>query len=651
MDERTEYPDDWTENVLLNISAMERGKNKWDERGQGMDNYIHRFKQKPPQETVKYIQNVLKEMNIEVEEKWMDENEIGTHSLRLTLKGVMSIGSNGKGMAAEYARASAYAEFLERLQNMRMTPPDKLIRIRERNGGFFFHPSEKMMSAEELVDEDNAFLQEFLQVRGLGNAMREDKIQALLNVQKMDYLLTKEYGKFICTPFYSMKRQCIVYVPYLMAGTSYASNGMCAGNTMEEAVVQGLSEIYERNANNRVMKEYISLPDIPEESIARFEDVYRMYKEVHANPKYTVFIKDASLGGQFPVVALVLIEKNTGKYGVKFGAHPNIGIALERIFTEATQGVTLTDFCRKSNLSFLNEEVSRKYNYINSFRTSDAQYPYQMLMSPPQYEYYEFEDNRELSNSQILKIELTKLLKQGYDVLIGDYSYTGFGSYHVLVPGLSELIVPDDQQINKALVRYQLQYVLGHPKTIRQSTCRTLMEQLVDASGNVLENTLYFFSGLFSRYPYPGASDYMDSIYLLAVCALSVGEYKLATEAIDLIIKHVSQTTGKVETDYMMLKKYIDGMNVVGNHDKVIQYLRYMFNDDLCNRYDAIFKDPSKAVMSIYPEIWTDDPYTAEFREYEEMIKKFKAYMEKHDVDLQQSAAALQAVMNEKEAV
>ena len=616
-----------------------------------MDNYIHRFKQKPPQETVEYIQGILKRMDIEVEEEWMADNEIGTHSLRLSLKGAYCIGSNGKGMAAEYARASAYAEFLERLQNMRMTPPDKLIRIKERNGGFFFHPSEKILSAKELVDEDNAFLQEFFSVRGLQDASQEEKIQALRNVQKMDYLLTKEYDKFICTPFYSMNKQSITYIPYLMAGVSYASNGMCAGNTMEEAVVQGLSEIYERNANNRVMKEYISLPDIPEESIARFEDVYRMYKEVHANPKYTVFIKDASLGGQFPVVALVLIEKNTGKYGVKFGAHPNIGIALERVFTEATQGMPLASFCRKSNLSFLNEELSRKYNYINSYRTSDAQYPYQILMSPPQYEYYEFTDNRELSNTQILKIELSKLLKQGYDVLIGDYSYTGFGSYHVLVPGLSELVVPDDQQINKALIRYQLQFVFGHPKLINQSICKMLIDQLIDAAGSALENTLYYFSGLFSRYPYPGSSDYVDNFYLLAVCALSIGNYKLASESIDVIIKHVSQTTGKVETDYMMLKKYIDGMNVVGNHDKVIQYLRYMFNDDLCDRYDAIYKDPSKAVMSIYPEIWTEDPYTAEFREYEEMIKKFKAYMEKHNVDLHQSAAALRAVMEEKEAV
>lgn len=616
-----------------------------------MDNYLHRFKQRLPQETVKYIQNILKEMDIEVEEEWMDENEIGTHSLRLSLKGAYCVGSNGKGVTAEYARASAYAEFLERLQNMRMTSPDKLIRIKERNGGYFFHPSERALSAEELVDNDNAYLQEFFCFRGLRDSSREEKIQALLNVQRADYLLTKEYGLFICTPFYSVKKRCTTYIPYLMAGICYASNGMCAGNTMEEAVVQGLSEIYERNANNRVMKEYISLPDIPEKSIARFDDVFRMFKRVQEDPKYTLFIKDASFGGRFPVIALILIEKNTGKYGVKFGAHPHIGIALERVFTEATQGMPLRTFCHKSHLSFLNEEVNLEHNYINSFRTSDAQYPYQMLMAPPRYEYYEFEDNRALSNAHILRTELDKILRQGYDVLIGDYSYSGFGSYHVIIPGFSEVVIPDDLMINKTLMRYQLQYAFCHPKIMNQSMCKMLIEHLIDAAGKALENTLFYFSGVFSRYPYPGSSDYVDNIYLLAVCGISTGDYKLAAESVNLIIKHVSTTTGKVDTDYLMLKKYIEGMQTIGNHDEVIRYLRYMFDGERCDRYDTIFREPSKAVMNLYPEVWVEDPYTSEFRQYEEMIIKFKAYMANHEVDPRKLAAVLKKIMERKDIV
>lgn len=610
-----------------------------------MDNYSLRFKQRLPQDTVTFIQSILKQLGIEVVEEWIADNEIGTHSLRVSLKGAYGIGANGKGMTKEYALASAYAEFLERLQNMRMSSDEKLIRIQERNGGFFFHPSEKILSVEELVDDNNSFMQFYFETRGLRNSPREKRIQALLNVQKQDYYVLKQYGKFLCLPFYSLQRCEITYLPMFIFTPFYASNGMSAGNTMEEALVQGLSEIYERNANARVLQEFLSLPDIPEASIARFEDVYRMYTKVQQNPNYTLIIKDASFGGQFPVVGLVLIEKNTGKFGVKFGAHPNIGIALERIFTEATQGITLWDFSQKSDLSFLNERVKLRANHINSFRTSDAQYPYQLLLSPPHYEYHEFADNRTLSNKQILENEIEKLLSLGRDILIADYSYTGFYSYHIIVPGLSEVTIYDDDSLNKILERYQMQFALGHPAVINQSVCKKLISHLIEASGKALESTLYYFSGLFSRYPYPGVTENVDSIYLLAVCALSTRNYVLATEAAELIIKHAQTFSSKINPDYLMLKKYSEGMQIIGNHDDVIKYLRFMFDKDICDKYDEIYCIPEKAIVKLYPPIWTDDSCTIGFRLYEEMILKLKEYMKNHEVNMTDSLSPLKCVV------
>lgn len=186
---------------------------------------------------------------------------------------------------------------------------------------------------------------------------------------------------------------------------------------------------------------------------------------------------------------------------------------------------------------------------------------------------------------------------------------------------------------------------------MNQSMCKMLIEHLIDAAGKALENTLFYFSGVFSRYPYPGSSDYVDNIYLLAVCGISTGDYKLAAESVNLIIKHVSTTTGKVDTDYLMLKKYIEGMQTIGNHDEVIRYLRYMFDGERCDRYDTIFREPSKAVMNLYPEVWVEDPYTSEFRQYEEMIIKFKAYMANHEVDPRKLAAVLKKIMERKDIV
>jgi len=598
------------------------------------DNHEVKFKEKSPIETVEQIKQFLKGLGVELDEEWTAENEIETYSLRVTLKGASSIGSNGKGITREYALASAYAEFMERLQNMRLSPISALVRIYKRNGGFIFHPSEKIRSVEEIVDENNAFIKMFFGKRGLSDASRQMKIEALLKVQHHDYNAIGELDKFLCVPFYSIREDRICYIPYFLSSIHYASNGMCAGNTMSEALVQGISEIYERKANERELLSYTALPDIPEEGIARYPEVYRMYKILAENDKLNIQIKDASYGGQFPVVALILIEKNTGKFGVKFGAHPDVGIALERIFTEAAQGMSLIEFSHKDDLSFLNERVNASNNLVNSFRTSNAQYPYQMLMKPAQYVYHEFEMVNTLTNNDLLKKELQKLLEHGYDILVNDCSYSGFGSYHVIIPGLSEVGTNDDEYITRLFERYNMQYLLGHPSKLNKKICERLISHLMEAAGNVLENTLFYFSGIYSKYPYPGKEDYVDIYYLIAVSAISIGKYALASEVADFLIKKVKELSGEVKTDYIMLKKYADGMLVIGKHEDVIEYMRYIFSDDLCDRYDELFCEPQNIVEKIYPEISEDNEYTMEFKQYEDFICKFKNYEVMNQVDL-----------------
>ena len=74
------------------------------------------YKEKQPEETVGQIQKILKNLEINVTEKWQKKSSIGTYALRLKIEN-MDIGVNGKGINKIYAQASAYAELIERLQN------------------------------------------------------------------------------------------------------------------------------------------------------------------------------------------------------------------------------------------------------------------------------------------------------------------------------------------------------------------------------------------------------------------------------------------------------------------------------------------------------------------------------------------------------
>ena len=106
-----------------------------------------RYKEVAPEETVKKLKGLLEKLGIEVEEKWSNESSVGTYSLRIHIKGT-DMGQNGKGMTREFAMASGYAEFFERLQNgmfrFRMEKPTEEL-------PFVTAPDEKHLSVEDAL--------------------------------------------------------------------------------------------------------------------------------------------------------------------------------------------------------------------------------------------------------------------------------------------------------------------------------------------------------------------------------------------------------------------------------------------------------------------------------------------------------------------
>ena len=106
-------------------------------------------------------------------------------------------------------------------------------------------------------------------------------------------------------------------------------------------------------------------------------------------------MKDCSLGGEYPVAGLLMIEKNTGKYGLKLGCHPDFGVAMEITLTEATQGGEITIYSNRSYMDFTNKSVYTPHNLMNSFATGKAQYPFQSVSQSANWK-HTFIKNRSL---------------------------------------------------------------------------------------------------------------------------------------------------------------------------------------------------------------------------------------------------------------
>ena len=77
-----------------------------------------RYKENSPSETVERIIDLLGKVGLETEYTQFDP-DVKCFSGRVSLKneGLHSVGANGKGTSAEFCRASAYAELMERMQN------------------------------------------------------------------------------------------------------------------------------------------------------------------------------------------------------------------------------------------------------------------------------------------------------------------------------------------------------------------------------------------------------------------------------------------------------------------------------------------------------------------------------------------------------
>jgi ribosomal protein S12 methylthiotransferase accessory factor len=68
----------------------------------------------------------------------------------------------------------------------------------------------------------------------------------------------------ICSlPFVRHSDSEVVYFPSNLIENLFVSNGMSAGNTLAEAQVQCLSEIFERAVKREILEGEIALPDVP----------------------------------------------------------------------------------------------------------------------------------------------------------------------------------------------------------------------------------------------------------------------------------------------------------------------------------------------------------------------------------------------------
>ena len=554
-----------------------------------------RYKEITPEETVKKLKGLLEKLGIEVEEKWSDESSVGTYSLRVCIKGT-DIGQNGKGMTKEFAMASGYAEFFERMQNgifrFRMEEPTKEIPFRNA-------PDEKHLTVEELMSKENAVFQNILKKNNKENVSKQEQINYIKEVlNETSNLVPKE--DYTSLPYYSVKNQDIIYVPDRLFSYLYDTNGMCAGNSKEEALIEGLSEILERYVGIKIFKEKFTLPEIPESYLEKFPKVKKMVEKLKENSQYYFRLVDCSLGGKYPVAGLYIIEKNTGRFGFKMGAHPDYGIAMERCFTEAAQGRDIYEYAETCLFDFYGGENSKNRN-LSEFIFSDlSAAPYQVIGEKADFAFTEMPDVSTLDNKTILQNLVKTILQDGYDILVRDVSFLGFTAFSIAIPGMSEVSFdPDATYFNKFIT---MQSLLKNLKNINPNNIKEIIPIMETIVNEIGYEKLSILISLKDISILPCEQIGSGAKYFLAICYLIDGQYAKAAKILE-DLTFLADNIMQNPIERMMLKAvyyYASAMDKLQAHEKAMYYIHILFDEEIANGIDFSFRDKENIFCNHY---------------------------------------------------
>lgn len=489
------------------------------------------------EQSILKMQNILKDVGCEVtfsQEKHPLKNCFSVNLA--STEAPNHIYSNGKGVISDASIASAYGEYIERLQT---------------NNFFidFYLPNRKYYPDEVAFDFKGDYLNKDL--RKIYNPNKELEAKDLVDFNS-DYM-----DKIVALPFINQTNNELTYIPINILSNLFVSNGLATGNTANEAKTQALSEIFERYVKIKIIKEGLALPKFPDDVIKSFPKVYEDVESLR-NLDYKVEVLDASLGGIFPVTAISFINPKNNTLFVSFGSHPILQVSLERTMTELMQGRDLDNLDSFEIPTFDMEMVSDYFNIEAHFIDSNGKMGFPFLSSRKSFDYAPWKYTGNGSDDEYAF--LTDILKsQDRDMYLREYTYLDFYSCQMIVPNFSEVYPIDDMVYNNK----------NNGKLIRDMVLNFEKYDLDEILDNIdsLDNSLnmQLYIGVIFEENFTMASFKAQLLLLL-------GEYDMVIELLefgDNKFEHLVAQLLRMQKDEIDWEEYEEALNDVYGEEKI----------------------------------------------------------------------------------
>ncbi|MFV0543611.1 MAG: OsmC domain/YcaO domain-containing protein [Marinicella pacifica] len=387
----------------------------------------------PLEETIAKTSKLIEDLGIKIEIGSWRNIVPNVWSLHLRDAASPLCFTNGKGATKESALCSALGEFVERM-NCGFFYNDYYFGEAIANSDFVHYPNEQWFA----LTEDDA----------LPDGILDDYCLDIYNPDgelRGSHLIDTNSGRadrgICCIPYQRQSDGETVYFPSNLIENLYVSNGMSSGNTLAEAKVQALSEIIERAVKKKIIQEEIALPDVPEDVLAKYPKIVAGI-EALAEQGFPVVVKDASLGGQFPVMNVTLMNPKTGGAYACFGAHPSFEVALERTLTELLQGRSFQGLDDMPRPTFNSLAVTEPENSVDHFIDSTGIVSWRFFSKQADYEFCEWD----FSGSTEAESDFLMGLFEDMDLEVYMAVFDELGSQvcRILVPGYSEIYPVED---------------------------------------------------------------------------------------------------------------------------------------------------------------------------------------------------------------
>ncbi len=556
--------------------------------------YRLRGKDCDPETTIFYIRSILSKLNIfPIESLW--KNEIKNYySVRLVLNNT-NIGVNGKGIDASFALASAYGELMERLQNNFLFQNIDFCEEVKKFEGFGFFPDEVYKDYHEII---KSLPPEFKEIFKPSDGLLYKKYFDM-------FLSESKYNKkekLACIKYYNILDGTLIDIPQVFLSYYFGTNGMAAGNTKSEAIIQSISEIFERFAIKKIFLEKIKLPTIPTDFIQKYKIQYDMIQNYENLSQNKIIVKDASIRMNLPVIGIFIINKKIKKYFVKFASHPRFEIALERCLEEALQGRPIDNYFGFSNHEYYtkNKEslIFCNNNFLSVFETGSGVFPNEIFFKDKNKKIYQnpflnFENNEE---TRSYYINLIKTL--GYNVYIRDNSFLNFPTVHIVIPGMSNVFQFSKSEYYNISLKSEIRKILKTNGFVNKSKNIEIVLNFIELFYKD-NGTLDQFIDLpvNKRFRFKN----IDLDLFQSMCFYRIGRFKKAYEKIQKYLDKIktSEDVKKIEyyfcvRDYLAMKG--DGLDT----RKIREFLKVVHQENIVNEVMLDLHD-NKNVFNNFP--------------------------------------------------